>query len=154
MMSQGRVPMAEDLIGQAVIIFKKNANENGLADAYHEYGNLYKHDSYHNKWSNYYKQKGTYDGTYIKSIDNYKKAVELFDRLEDESGVVKCLMGIGNAYSLRGEKDKALEYYKDALGRYNMAKKGGRIKVEPIMNNPNYKNMGELLEAFINEERK
>lgn len=149
LMMQDRPALAELTIKDAMRIFQEKGDELGMADAYHAYGNLYKDDSYHGKWAAFFKKEGTYDGTYMKSIENFNKAMVLFQKHSEESGVVKCLLGIGNAYGLRNEKAKSCEYYRQSLSRYDKAKKEGNLKVEPVMHDKRYKNMGELIEAFI-----
>ncbi len=152
LMSQERAALAEFTIKDALVIFERNHDELGMAETYHSFGNLYKNDSYHGKWAEYFKKAGTYDGTYMRSIDNFTKAMELFRKHSEESGVVKCLLGIGNAYGLRGERGKSCDYYDQALERYKKAKQAGQLKNEPFTLNPYYKNMGELIEAFIKYE--
>lgn len=149
LMDQDRALLAEDVIKQALEIFQKDGDELGMADAYHTYGNLYKHTSYHVTWAAKFKELGTYDGTYMKSISNYEKAIKLFEKNNEETGVVKCLVGIGNAYAGRGENEKECKYYKEALSRYQSAKKEGRLNREPVIFDKRYNNLGELIEAFI-----
>ncbi len=149
LMMQNRAALAELTIRDAMKIFRKNNDELGIADAYHSYGNLYKDNSYHGKWAAFFKKEGTYDGTYMKSIENFNMAMVLFENHSEDSGVVKCLIGIGNAYGLRNEKEKECENYNRALSRYKKSKEEGKIKVEPVIHDKRYKNMGELIEAFI-----
>ena len=152
LMAQERAALAEFTIKDALETFKRNNDELGVAEAYHSLGNLYKNDSYHGKWAEYFKKVGTYDGTYMKSIDHFTKAMELFEKHSEKSGVVKCLVGIANAYGLRGEREKSCDYYNQSLERYNQAKQAGQLKHEPVMLNPQYKNMGDLIEAFMKYE--
>jgi len=57
MMNDDRAIMAEDLIHQAMAIYVKDNNTLGIAEAYHTYGNLYKNNVYHGKWSATLKSK-------------------------------------------------------------------------------------------------
>ncbi len=151
MMEQNRALKAEALINQAIILAQNKGNKVALAEAYFTYGNLYKNWSYHEgDFVNYFKKQGTYDGTYMKSITNFQHAVELFKNISDETGVVKSLVGIGNAYSARGDSEKAREAYQQALERYNKAKQKGRIE-EPVLRD-DFNNMGEVIEYFLKEE--
>ena len=134
LMEQDRLLLAKDVIAQALDIFKKEGNELGMADAYFTYGNLYKRSS---------------DRTYKKSISNYENAIKLFEKHGEITGVSKSLVGIGNAYALRGDNKNECKYYSEALSRYQIAKKEGKINREPIIYDKRYKNLGELIQAYI-----
>ena len=153
MMAEDRTLLAEDVIGQAMKIFVANGDKKGMAWAYLMYGNLYKNYYYHNgKWTPKFEEMGTYDGTYMKSIHNFEKAQELFDKEGDDMGVVNSLLGIGNAYGLRNERAKSCDYYQQALSRYRTAKQQGKISNDYVVNQPNYSNIGEMIEAFIKKD--
>ena len=152
LMSEDRLLLAEDMIRQALVSFEIAGDRSGMAEAYNAYGNLYKNDLYINgRWKTKFKELGTYDGTYMKSIENFSKCQDLYKQIGDGSGEAKCLLGIGNAYSLRDEPEYACDYYKKSLARYNDAKQAGSNFKEPQMLT-GYKNMGELVKAFIKEE--
>lgn len=149
LMMNDRPALAELTIRDAMAIFREKNDELGMADAYHAYGNLYKGESYHGKWASFFKKEGTYDSTFMKSIDNFNKAMALFEKHSDESGVIKCLVGIGNAYGLRNEEEKECSFYNQALLRYKKSKQEGTMKVEPVIHDKRYKNLEELIEAFV-----
>jgi tetratricopeptide (TPR) repeat protein len=149
MMNQDRSAMAELLIGDALKVFVEKNDEAGIADAYNAYGNLYKHPSYHGKWKPTFEKLGTYDGTYQKSIDYFNKARDIFEKRNDVTGVSKSLLGIGNVYGIKNDREKSCQYYNKALDHYNSGKEQGLIKAEPVMNDRRYKNLGELIKAFI-----
>ncbi len=152
LMSQDRLLLAEDMIRQALVSFESAGDKPGMAEAYNAYGNLYKNDFYINgRWKAKFKELGTFDGTYMKSIENFSKCQDLYKQIGDGSGEAKCLLGAGNAYGLRGETNKACEHYKNALATYNNAKQAGGNFKEPQMLT-GYANMGELIEAFISKE--
>jgi hypothetical protein len=71
---------AERLIGEALDIYTKQGDEIGMADAHHAFGNFYKHELYHTKFAPVFKRVGTYDGTYMRSIDNFSTAKRLFEK--------------------------------------------------------------------------
>lgn len=150
LMSQDRLLLAEDMIRQALASFESAGDQLGMAEAYNAYGNLYKNDLYINgRWKAKFKELGTYDGTYMKSIESFSKCRDLFKQIQDGSGEAKCLLGAGNAYGLRGDNIKECEYYKRALSTYNNAKQTrGTIKEPQMLTG--YANLGELIEAFIN----
>ncbi len=148
LMQQDRALLAELTIKDAIEIFKKNNDELGLADAYHAFGNLYKHPTYHGKWKPQFEKAGTYDGSYMKSIENFEKAMNIFKKHKEGSGVAKCLLGIGNAYGIKGNTLQSCEYYNKASDYYQQSKKEGTLGNEPVINNPNYNNMGDLIDAF------
>jgi len=153
MMNEDRGLMAEDLVRQAMVIYIKDKNTLGMAEAYHTYGNLYKNSAYHGKSSATFKKQGTYDGTYMKSINNFEKSKEAYEQAGNEVGAVKSLVGMGNAYHLRNEDTKACKYYELALSRYNTGTANGVITNEPVIFDKRYKNMGDIINAFINREK-
>lgn len=152
LVTEDRLLLAEDVIGQALAQFQETGDLAGMADAYHAYGNLYKNDLYHDgRWTAKFKQLGTYDGTYTKSIVNFQKAQALFEQSGDEVGVAKCLMGIGNVYSIRNEASQACAYYGEALGRFRKAKESGKPLKNPQMLT-GYTDVGALTEAFMKRQ--
>jgi len=148
LMQEDRALLAELTVKDAIKIFNENNDELGLADAYHTFGNLYKHPSYHGRWKPHFEKAGTYDGSYMKSIYNYEKAMKLFKKHNIGNGVTKCLVGIGNVYGIKGDTKKECEYYDKALDYYWQSKKEGTFGIEPVINNPNYNNLGDLIESF------
>jgi hypothetical protein len=149
MMDEDRALMAEDLIHQAMDIYNKNNNKFGMAEAYHAYGNLYISHSYHNKWATTFKKLGTYDGSYMKSIQNFEGSMKLFNEVSSEIGVVKSLIGIANAYHQRNEDNKACVYYKKVLSRYQEGKENGTITEEPVIFDKRFKDMGQIINSYI-----
>lgn len=148
MMDESRLLMAEDLLKKAMARFALDGNKSGMADTYHAFGNLYKNDLYHGKFAAAFKAAGTYDPSYTKSIENFSSGFELFQQLSDESGAIKCIVGMASAYGQKGDQPESCKLYHQAKQRYDAAVSAGRMN-EPIMLNPNYKNMGELINAFI-----
>ena len=53
--------------------------------------------SYFNIGNSYY-----IGGDFPKSIDNYLKALEILEELDDEQGIANALMGIGNVQGIQG----------------------------------------------------
>jgi tetratricopeptide (TPR) repeat protein len=94
---------------------------------------------------------GTYDGTFMKSVDNFATAKGLFEKNENHAGVTKSLVGLGNAYSVRGEKDKACESYNAALRSWEAAKEKDPSVRLPILTQ--YRDAEELINAFRQKER-
>ena len=153
LVGEDRLLAAEDVIGQALSTFQQRNDIAGMAEAYHAYGNLYKNGLFQDgRWTPKFQELGTWDGTYTKSIANFSKAQQLFEQSADEIGAVKCLVGAGNAYSLRNDKPKACALYREALTRYRNAKGTGQpLKAHPILTG--YADIGALTEAFIAKER-
>ena len=144
--------MAEDLIRQAMLDFEKTGNVEGMAEAYFAYGSLYKHHTYHNH-SAIFEKWGTYDGSYNKSISNFEKALREFEKAGSEIGVVKSLVGIGEAYNLKNLEGTSCSYYAKALTRYNAGKESGAIGKEPVIYVKGAKNVGQVIEALMRRER-
>ncbi|MES9970278.1 MAG: hypothetical protein ABW092_09605 [Candidatus Thiodiazotropha sp.] len=152
LMAEDRLLLAEDMIRQAMVSFESAGDKPGMAEAYHAYGNLYKNGLYINgRWKAKFEEMGTYDGTFMKSITNFSKCQDLYAEIGNGFGEAKCLLGGGNAYSLKGEAEKACDYYKKSLAAYNTAKQDGSNFQEPQMLT-GYANLGELVEAFIKTE--
>ncbi len=152
LMSEDRLLLAEDMIRQAFVCFEAAGDKSGMAEAYHAYGNLYKNDLYINgRWKAKFKEMGTYDGTYMKSINNFSLCQGLYSQIGNGFGEAKCLLGTGNAYGAKGETEKACDYYKKSLAAYNGAKQTGSNFKEPQMLS-GYANMGELVKAFIKKD--
>ncbi|MEJ2452138.1 MAG: hypothetical protein P8047_15995 [Gammaproteobacteria bacterium] len=149
LIAQDRAVMAEDVIKQAMNIYKEKNDKLGMAEAYHAFGNLYMSKSYHGKNAETFKSLGTYDGTYQNSINNFKKAIGLFEASNSEVGVVKSMVGIGNAYIEKSEPSEACKYYNQALSRYNADKKSGAISNEPQIFDKRFSNMGQVIEAYV-----
>jgi len=89
----------------------------------------------------------------MKSINNFIKSKEVYESADNEMGAVKSLVGAGNAYHLRNEDIKSCKYYKEALTRYDNGKNSGTITKEPVIFDKRYKNMGDIIQAFINREK-
>lgn len=149
LIAQDRAVLAEDVIRQAMSIYKERNDKLGMAEAYHAYGNLYMSKSYHDKNAETFKKLGTYDGTYQNSINNFKQAIKLFESSKSEVGVVKSMVGIGNAYIEKKEPSKACKYYVQALSRYNTDKKSGAITNEPQIFDKRFNNMGQVIESYV-----
>ena len=55
-------------------------------------------------------------GKYIETIENYEKALAVFDSLDDKSGQANILSNVGTVYFNQADDAKALEFYLKALG--------------------------------------
>ena len=150
LMAHQRFLPAERLIREALDIYTKQGDEVGMAEAHHAFGNFYKNELYHTKFAATYKWLGTYDGTYMKSIDNFATAKRLFEKNQNDVGVTKSLVGLGNAYSVRGEKDKACENYNAALRSWEAARARDPSVRAPILTQ--YRDAEELINAFRQKE--
>ena len=146
MIYENRPLMADTLISQSIEMYKENKDTEGLAEAYHAYGNLYK---------NYIIQpyKTIYDPTYMKSINSFQKAKKLFEQSKSEIGIVKSLVGIGMGYSIRNESNTACQYYDEALLKYNNGKRNGTITKDPQIFIKGYKNFGEIIEKILKQAK-
>jgi tetratricopeptide (TPR) repeat protein len=142
MMNEGRYSMAKDLIRQAMATYKEDQNILGIAEAYHTLGNLYK-----------YPVDGGGNADYARSGTYYEKAKEYYEQAGNETGVIKSIVGIGNSYYLRKNNNTACQYYDEALTRYNSGKAAGKITAEPVILDQRYKNMGDVINAFMVREK-
>lgn len=149
LVAEDRLLLAEDVIGQAMERFRQSGDIEGMAEAHHAYGNLYKNDLYQNgRWTSQFQKLGTWDGSYQKSIDQFFAAGKLFAEAGDEIGVVKSLIGTGNAHGLRGEREAACEHYLEARRRHRQAIDSGQpLRDHPILTG--YPDIETLLQGFI-----
>lgn len=149
MMNMDRCLLAEMNIGDAMKLFVEKSDQQGIAKAYMYYGLLYKNWCYHEgKSSLQFKANGTYDGSYQKSIDNFAKAIELYDKAGNDLGAVNAISGTAEAYSARGDKSSACSNWALALERYRKGKASGSISNDRV-STPGFSNMGEVIEAHI-----
>lgn len=147
LVAEDRPLMAEDFIRQSMEQYRNTSNLEGISEAYHSFGALYRHPAYHRNASQF-NTLSDYDPTYQKSLDNYENAIQFFKKAGNEIGVVKSMVGMGMAYNDRNEKQKACEFYQKALENYNIGKANNAITSEPAIFDKRFKNMGEVIEGY------
>ena len=150
LMDRRRFLAAEGLIQESLDIYRQQGNEVGVADAYHAFGNLYKNGGYIDNYVRKSARFGTVGEAYAKSIDNFTRGKILFEKHDDYADASKCLVGIGNAYSLLGEKAKACESYAEALRSFDKARqKDPSVRLRILTG---YPDAPTLINAFIEKE--
>ncbi len=83
---------------QALQLAEKKQWKKGIANSYNQLG-----------WFNFLK------GEYSFALENYKKAIVLWDQLNDKKGKATALGRIGSVYQMQGDYSKAVSYYLTAL---------------------------------------
>ncbi len=66
-------------------------------------------------------------GRYVETIENYEKALEVFDSLDDKRGQANILSNVGTVYFNQADDAKALELYLKALGVAEQTTDSARI---------------------------
>ncbi len=151
LMNRGRFIPAEGLIQESLDIYTQRGNELGVAEAYHTFGNLYKNKGYIDGYVRQSARFGTVSEAYVKSIDNFTRGRIIFEKHDDYAGASRCLLGIGNGYSLLGEKAKACEAYAEALRSFDMARQRDPSVRLPILTG--YPDAPALINAFMDDGR-
>jgi tetratricopeptide (TPR) repeat protein len=150
LMNRGRFIPAQGLIQESLDIYRQQGNDLGEAEAYHAFGNLYKHRGYIDGYVQPHTRFGTVSEAYGKSIDNFTRGKILFEKHDDYAGATRCLVGIGNGYSLLGEKAKACESYAAALRSFDLARQRNPSVRLPILTG--FPDAPTLINAFMDEE--
>ncbi len=119
----GRFIPAKRFIEEAEKIYKEKGDKQGLAEAYHAFGNLYKHGPV-GKLENKYRD-------YDLSRQYFERAYNIYDELGDDMGRAKCLLGISQ--TLQNDKIKECEYLKKSLEVYYEGKKKNPSAEMPIL---------------------
>jgi tetratricopeptide (TPR) repeat protein len=150
LMDRKRFIPAEALIQESLDIYRQQGNELGMAEAYHTFGNLYKNGDYIDRYVRSTTRFGTETEAYARSIDNFTRAKVLFEKHDDYASVTRCLVGIGNGYSLLGDKPRACQSYAEALRSFDVARQKDPSVRLPILTG--YPDAPSLINAFIEKE--
>lgn len=132
---QDRPLIAERLIHEAIEICQANADQACLAEAYRTYGFFFRSPSLEGHWSKIYKESGfwdksaTFDTRYAKSIEYFKKARDIYTRLEQFDNLTNVNLNMGFTYELMGERALACRAFDESSDNYR----------ENIRRNPNAK---------------
>jgi hypothetical protein len=145
-MARERFVPAERLIQEALDVYIARGDELGAAEAHYAFGNFYKHRVYHGKFAGTFTRLGTYDATYTRALRHFEAARLLYEKHGDDAGVTKSVLGIGNAYSLRGERPAACASYDAALRAWANAKRRNPDVRLPILTQ--FRDATELIWAF------
>ena len=113
MESQGRFIPAKRFIEEAEKIYKEEGNKQGLAEAYHAFGNLYQHGPV-GKLENKYRD-------YDLSRQYFERAYNLYNEIGDDMGRAKSLLGLSQG--LQNNRIKECECLKKSLEAYYEGKK-------------------------------
>jgi tetratricopeptide (TPR) repeat protein len=119
---------AEELIREAIAIYKKQNNQLGLAEAYRQYGLFFRSNAV-NKFEKHYRAEGFEDKT-VKFDQRLQKAVEYFNKSRDlyadygHIDIVSNLnISLGKAYDMMNMRDAACDAFDKGLADYAEYKK-------------------------------
>lgn len=121
---QDRPLIAERLIREAIEICQPNADQECLAAAYWTYGVFFRSPSLEGHWSKIYKESGfldksaTYDNRYAKSVEYFKKARDIYGRLEQFDHLTNANLNIGFVYELMGEHELACRAFDESSANH------------------------------------
>jgi len=121
---QGRPIPAERLIQEAIEIYEEQQNELGLAEAYRQYAFFFRSASVR-KHEEYYRSVGfrdksaTFDSRYLKSIEYFEKARDLYMGHEKHDGLMNVYLNMGFTYQLMDTPKAACPVFDKSLSSYN-----------------------------------
>ena len=152
MMDQGRCGLAELTIGDAMQIFEKDSNQQGIADAYLHYGLLYKYgDCRYGRSSEQYKAADPSASLDEKSFSSFASALTIYEQLGNDLGAVNSLNGMAEVNAMRGNKSAACEEWRAALSKYQAGKASGSITGDRV-STQGYNNMGDVISAYLKQD--
>lgn len=145
MMNQGRPIPAKNLIDSSINKYHEMNDNNGLAEAYHTMGNLYKSGDFD---ASVYGNKFT---DYNISLSYFTKSEELYKSVNNYEGMIKSRFGIANIYTIKGdlpsackEYDKSNNYYQEMLQK--KPEQENKLNILTGFNN-----FPDILKAFKNK---
>ncbi len=121
---QDRPLIAERLIHEAIEICQTNSDQECLAEAYRTYGFFFRSPSLAGHWSKIYKERGfrdksaTFETRYIKSIEYFKKARDIYSRLQKFDHLTNVDLNIGFTYELMEERALACRAFDESVANY------------------------------------
>jgi tetratricopeptide (TPR) repeat protein len=117
---QDRPLIAERLIREAIEICEGTADQDCLAEAYRTYGFFFRSPSVDGKWSKQYREYGfldktaTFDSRYLKSIEYFERARDIYARLEQFDRLTNVNLNIGFTYALLRETQSACRSFDES----------------------------------------
>jgi tetratricopeptide (TPR) repeat protein len=120
---------AEELIRDAIEIYKKERNQIGLAEAYRQYG-LFLRSNAVGKFEKYYRKEGFLDRTvtfktrYDKAVDYFNQSKDLFGdygHIEIQSNLY---ISLAKTYDMMNRQKEACDAFNKGMENYAEYKKG------------------------------
>ncbi len=118
---------AEELIREAIRIYKKENNQLGLAEAYRQYGLFYRSNAVV-KFEFYFREKGfeehtvKYDQRYEKAIECFSKARDLFADYGHIDKVSNLYISLAKTYDMMNRQKEACDAYNKGLENFTAYK--------------------------------
>jgi signal transduction histidine kinase len=119
---------AKETADEAIDLSLKTNNKLGLANGYRNLSILY-----------FY-----YDESYYISMEYLQQAVEIFESLNDSTGIANCYISLGHNYRSLLQRDKEIEYHKKAFDIFKRMGDIERIGVTALNTGESYLNNNEL----------
>jgi two-component system sensor histidine kinase/response regulator len=119
---RGNYAIAQQNLNDAIAIYTRLNDMNGISDCYNVFGNLYDQT-----------------GQYEKALKYLNKSLKIRVRANDQSGMARIYLGMGNIYDNSGHPSAALDYYFKAL--FINTKLHKKLAVAA-----NYNNIGVILQ--------
>lgn len=114
-----------------------------------KYPDAYLEGSFYNMIGNVRREQNNYEA----ALDNYIKAVKIFDEQKNLKGLTQALSNVGNIHNLLGNTDKALDYAQQSLAAAKAANFKRAIAYSHRLIGRIYRKQGkkeEALEAYNN----
>lgn len=119
---------AEELIWEAIEIYRKERNQLGLAEAYRQYA-LFLRSNTVVKFSDHFKEEGfvdrtiTYRTRYDKAIDYFNRSKDLYEDYGHIDIISNLYISLAKTYDMMGKTKEACEAFNKGLENYGDYKK-------------------------------
>ena len=119
---------AEELIWEAVEIYRKERNQLGLAESYRQYA-LFLRSNTVVKFSDYFKDEGfmdktiTYKTRYEKAVEYFNKSKDLYEDYGHIDVISNIYVSLGKTYDMMNKTKEACESFNKGLENYGDYKK-------------------------------
>ncbi len=126
---------AEELIREAIRIYKKENNQLGLAEAYQQYGLFYRSNAVV-KFEFYFREKGfeehtvKYEQRYEKAIECFSKARDLFADYGHIDRVSNLYISLAKTYDMMNRQKEACDAYSKGLENFTAYKQQNPEAIE------------------------
>ncbi len=126
---------AEELIWEAIEIYRKERNQLGLAEAYRQYA-LFLRSNTVDKFSAHFKEDGfvdrtvTYKTRYEKAIDYFNRSKDLYEDYGHIDIISNLYISLAKTYAMMGRSKEACESFNKGLENYGDYKKANPEALE------------------------
>jgi len=115
MIDARRAIPAEELIKEAIEIYKERGDKVGLAKAYRYYGGFYKSEAFE-RYKAFYRERGRdVDSHLDESLTYYQKSVDLYKETQTYDGACSSYFYMAWVSIKKGNESQACEYFVKSL---------------------------------------